>query len=190
MSFSDQTTQNELDWQAFRYVSGELSNDEAAAFELRLATDTLACEAVARVTQLGCAIAWACDQEQALAAKTPQPQERSIVTVRESRAVDSRSRWASALLTGVAASAVAAAALVMSLNPGFSSNNKLAKRNGAERLVAAWAHGEAVRNAFDDDEETASWQESDLEPPDWLLAAVSVEQQAQPVEDHNAVREN
>lgn len=190
MSFSDQTTRNELDWQAFRYVSGELSSEEAASFELRLAIDTLACDAVARVTQLGCAVAWVCDQDEGSVAEPQAALERLIVTIRESRPVSSRSRWAGALLTAIAASAVAAAGLVMSLSPGLSSSNKLAKRKGAERLVAAWARGEAVRNALDDDDEAASWQESDLDPPDWLLAAVSAEQQAQPIEDRNAVREN
>ena len=43
---------NELDWSAFCYAAGELSAEEAAAFETRLADDQAAREALARAVEL------------------------------------------------------------------------------------------------------------------------------------------
>jgi len=43
----------ELNWNAFRYVAGEMTADEAGAFEGRLADDPNACEAVCRAVGLG-----------------------------------------------------------------------------------------------------------------------------------------
>jgi anti-sigma factor RsiW len=44
--------QNELDWSAFCYAAGEMTADEAAAFEARLADDQGAREALARAVEL------------------------------------------------------------------------------------------------------------------------------------------
>jgi hypothetical protein len=43
---------DELDWLAFRYVAGEMSGEEAATFEFRLADDQYAREAVSRAVGL------------------------------------------------------------------------------------------------------------------------------------------
>jgi anti-sigma factor RsiW len=43
---------SDLDWQAYCYVAGDLPADAALAFELRLAEDLAACEAVARMSEL------------------------------------------------------------------------------------------------------------------------------------------
>jgi hypothetical protein len=42
----------DLDWLAFRYIADELPATEREAFELRLADDQLACEALARAVEL------------------------------------------------------------------------------------------------------------------------------------------
>jgi hypothetical protein len=70
---------NELDWQAFRYVAGELSADEARSFEARLATDPPAQEALSRATALGLCIA----------ATTPmvEPRRAELFESRQSRFV-------------------------------------------------------------------------------------------------------
>ena len=53
MTHDDQLgTNSELDWQAFRYIAGEMTEPEGAAFELQLADDQLAREAVARAVEL------------------------------------------------------------------------------------------------------------------------------------------
>jgi len=44
---------DDLDWLAFQYAAGELDGDELSAFELRLATDLDACEALAKAVTLG-----------------------------------------------------------------------------------------------------------------------------------------
>jgi anti-sigma factor RsiW len=56
---TNNNTDEPLDWLAFRYVAGELSSDETAAFEQRLADDQAACDAVVRAMQLCEAIALA-----------------------------------------------------------------------------------------------------------------------------------
>jgi hypothetical protein len=53
----------DLDWLAFRYVAGELDPAEAAAFELRLADDQLARDAVCRAVALAGRMATAAPQE-------------------------------------------------------------------------------------------------------------------------------
>jgi len=45
-----------LDWLAFRYIADEMSTDERASFELRLAEDQLAREAVALVVEVAQAV--------------------------------------------------------------------------------------------------------------------------------------
>lgn len=52
----------DLDWLAFCYIADELSPDEAAAFEERLADDQQAREAVARAVELTRAVAAACPE--------------------------------------------------------------------------------------------------------------------------------
>ena len=47
----------DLDWRAFCYVAGELSDDEAASFEQCLETDQQAREAVAQAVKLTQAVA-------------------------------------------------------------------------------------------------------------------------------------
>src|SRR6188508_2035484 len=41
------------DWEAFRYVAGELSAEEAASFEARLENDPALCDAVANAVEFG-----------------------------------------------------------------------------------------------------------------------------------------
>lgn len=53
----DRQRPSDLDWQAWCYVSGEMTSDESAAFEARLADDLAACEAVARAVELNDALA-------------------------------------------------------------------------------------------------------------------------------------
>lgn len=49
-------TSEDLDWLSFRYIAGDLSPDDADAFESRLAADQAAREAVARSVHLSCAL--------------------------------------------------------------------------------------------------------------------------------------
>jgi len=49
---SQASTDSDFNWLAFQYVAGELAADECEAFELRLADDQSACEAVARAVDI------------------------------------------------------------------------------------------------------------------------------------------
>ncbi len=51
-AFTMNNENHELDWSAFCYAAGEMTADEAAAFEARLADDQAAREALARAVEL------------------------------------------------------------------------------------------------------------------------------------------
>ena len=154
----EMTTRNDLAWLANCYVAGELSADEAAAFEVRLETDVAACGAVAQAMELNLAIAAAFDAEPS----TLNPQLPSVPPTR--RAV------AAVAALAVAALAVAGVAVMVSRGPdGYA----VARKDGADKLVAAWASGEAARNAADEDDGLDSHDDADLDPPDWLIMALT-----------------
>lgn len=157
MTTSEMTTRNDLAWLANCYVTGELSAAEAATFEARLETDVAACEAVAQAMELNLAIVAAFDAEPSILI----PQPATILPTR--RAV------AAVAALAVAALAVAGVAVLVGRGP---DGNAVARKDGADRLVAAWASGEAARNAADDDDGLDSHDDPDLEPPDWLLMAL------------------
>lgn len=175
MATSGLTNRNDLAWLANCYVAGELADAEATAFEARLANDEAACEAVAHAMELNLAVAAAFDLPPA--------------TLRPRPIVSSPTRWAGAAITAVAASAVAAASVALMVGHG-STTNGLARKDGTERLVAAWASGEAARNNAADDESIDVANEVDLEPPDWMLAALTVADVKDPLPGNNEVREN
>lgn len=47
---------NDLSWDAYRYIAGEMTDDELVRFELRLAVDDSACDAVEKAVELNEAI--------------------------------------------------------------------------------------------------------------------------------------
>ena len=66
--------QNKLDWQAFLYVAGEMSADEAATFEALLAVDQTTREAVARSIELSASVYSAFESQRAATENvTPKP---------------------------------------------------------------------------------------------------------------------
>ena len=175
MTTSETTTQNDLAWLANCYVAGELSVDETAAFEVRLETDVAACDAVACAMELNLAIAAAFDS---------QP-----VTVCPQPAANLLSRRTVAAITVLAASAVAVASVALMI--GYSgSPNGVARKDGADRIVAAWASGEAARNSFADDDLLDAADDDDLDPPDWMLAALTVDDVKEQLPGNDEIREN
>lgn len=177
MTTSETTTRNDLAWLANCYVAGELSAEDTAAFEARLESDEAACEAVARAMELNLAIAAAFDHESSRPVLLP---------ARESIAP---ARWAGVAITALAASAVAAASVALMVGPSNSANG-LARKDRAARLVAAWASGEAARNNLAEDESLDLADDSDLDPPDWMLAALTAADVKEPLPGNNEVREN
>lgn len=89
----DQRTTSDLDWLAFCYVANELSADERASFESRLADDQSACEAVARAVELVQAVALAetCERERPMPAsitrRTTWPRRLAWMSVGASAAL-------------------------------------------------------------------------------------------------------
>ena len=158
MAVSETTTRNDLAWLANCYVAGELTADEVAAFEARLETDETACDAVTRAMELNLAIAAAFDAERS----TLKPQSSTVPPAR--RAV-----------VAIAVAALAVACVAVLIGRG-SDGVAVARKDGADKLVAAWASGEAARNAADDDESLDSREDADLEPPDWLLMALTADE--------------
>jgi hypothetical protein len=118
---------NELDWSAFCYAAGELSADEAAAFEARLADDQSAREALARAVELTQVVATA----QSLAPVTlARPQSANW---------SKRLAW---MAIGSAASLLAVLAVVAVLDSSGSTswrgNDEVVTADRAE-LAAAWS---------------------------------------------------
>lgn len=174
MTTSDVTTRNELAWLANCYVAGELSVDETAAFEARLETDVSACNAVARAMELNLAVAAAFDQE------TSRPLARPI------HETSVPARWSGMALTALAASA----SVALMVGQSGSTRTEIARKDGADRIVAAWASGEAVRNDADDDELLEATENDDLDPPDWMLAALTVEDLKEQLPGKDDIQEN
>ena len=180
------TNRHDLDWLAFCYVTGELSADDVIAFEDRLATDDDACESVARAMELNLAVAASFADETRV--ESSAGSQRVEVTMASRRNELTPSRWTGAALTLMAASAIAATMIV---TVGSSlTGDKVAKRDGTDRLVAVWAQGEASRNQFDEDNDSFEANDDDFDPPDWMLAAVTAEELALPGDDVPEVREN
>lgn len=70
-----QACENELDWSAFCYAAGEMNESDAAAFELRLAHDQAAREALARAVELTQAVAAAESLEPVVTLRQPAAKE-------------------------------------------------------------------------------------------------------------------
>ena len=176
MTTSETTTQNDLAWLANCYVAGELSADETAAFEVRLETDVAACEAVARAMELNLAIAAAFDLQR-VKRINPQP------------ATTPPNHRTATAITVLAASAIAAASVALMIGHSGSTHGA-ARKDGADRLVAAWASGEAARNNADDDVLLDAADDADLDPPDWMLAALTVDDVKEQLPGNDEIREN
>ena len=176
MTTSEMTTRNDLAWLANCYVAGELSVDETAAFEARLETDVAACSAVARAMDLNLAIVAAFDSQPA-----------AVINPLSTTAAPSRRT--TTVITALAATAVAAAGVALMIGRGPTTSG-IARKDGADRLVAVWASGEAARNNVAEDETLELADDADLDPPDWMLAALTAEDVKEKLPGTDEVREN
>jgi ferric-dicitrate binding protein FerR (iron transport regulator) len=153
---------NDSDWLAVRFVLGELSASEAAAFEQQLASDQAARDAVVRATMLVETLA-------AIPAPMVQPVRRTIA------------RRIVAALTVVAAGVCIAIVGYRSLIPPMPQivEQKSARAVDPTRLATLWLDSANSLNGIPDVEsadESSTDSESALLPPDWLLAAVEQEE--------------
>ena len=162
MSNSDNNFSEEQLWQAFRFVSGELSEAEERVFEEDLAANGTMCEAIAEATKL----AWLVSDSSISSAPSVMIAERSVPRSH------SRSRGAAAIVT----STVAACCLLIG---ALVSNQQVSKDNTpltsavspeTELIVGAW-----VDNADESVDELSDEEPvEELDVPDWMLAAVEL----------------
>jgi hypothetical protein len=122
---SDDGCRNQLDWSAFAYVSGELSPNEAEAFELRLEYDHTAREAVARAVELMQVVA---------AAEAHLPAQRVLLPPRAIPTWTARLSW-------VAIGGAAAIALTLVVAPWWRADDVAEHLPPAveSELATAWS---------------------------------------------------
>lgn len=172
----DQTpNRDSLNWLAVQYVLGELSESELLAFEERLAVDLVACEAVAEAARLTLTLqVAAADSPVVAACTTNSPRVLPDATVHSSKTTP-RGSW---LVLAGATTAAAALLAAMSLGPASSPSTQLARVDrSASELVSLWRAGSAAAELNIDDAEVELVESrSEVAVPDWLFAAVSLEQ--------------
>ncbi|MBD3673534.1 MAG: hypothetical protein HUJ26_08405 [Planctomycetaceae bacterium] len=164
---------DELNWLAFQYVAGEMTEAENEAFEERLLDDLVACEAVAAMSGLY-------DQFQDAVALSSAANTPSVVTpisgLRSWAAVGSTLAalaWLFALLTGTESDSV--------------SSVVLNESEDVASLIAGWTGSDSEETLADDS--TLNLNAFDLkdgtdpEIPGWMIAAVSLENASREMEE-------
>lgn len=166
---------DERNWIAFQYVTGELSDAERDAFEERLLDDLAACEAVAAMSELCQQYQHATDVEPASSIHhTPTPtvfsRLRSWVAVASTLAAVV---WLFVLLDGTETPSVS------SINPTETED--------AAGLIAGWANSEPEETLPEDSlyklNEVDFNDGSAPEIPGWMIAAVSLENAEREMEE-------
>ena len=181
----------DLDWQAFRYVAGEMTEGEADRFEEQLALDQSAREAVSTAAQLAQTVALT---------ESQQP-----VTPRPAVVVGSRAPLVQAAVWMGFGAAVCLAIVLSAGGLNFSTDAPVVDVDGthqpamadeqATRLAMSWietmdelaeqavdAHESLIELLDAAEDETFAWEivgeEDDIEAetPSWLLLAVLEEQ--------------
>ena len=139
------------------------------AFEERLATDSVACEAVAEATRLMLALQAAVTDVVTVAAPAT-----AIPNVRSAKPTPRGSWLALAGATTAAAGLLAA----MSLGPNGPRQDQVARVDrSASELVSLWRIGSSAAETDADESDVEAAEVSpDVAVPNWLFAAVSLEQ--------------
>lgn len=162
---------DDLNWQAQQYVLGEMSAEELAAFESRLANDEAACEAVVAASALVLALQAAVPDTSVprLVESEPvclgsAPSERPLS--------ERRNPWMSVAALTMSLAALLCLGLVqVPTGPSMASRDTV----DAAALVSLW-HTGMVDDAEDvDDSEDALDPAGSVAVPGWMLAAVSIE---------------
>lgn len=152
---------DETDWLAVRYLLDELTPDEAAAFEARLADDQPVREALARATVLVQALG-----EVGHAAVSVVPSRRPLA------------RGVAALLATVAAVVLVGVFVSRGVKTEPAKRQRLATDEvDPARLVVLWADAEEPTDSAVAAEalDNGAVESDPLLPPDWMLAAVEQE---------------
>lgn len=147
-------TETDLDWLAFRYISGEMAANEADQFELLLADDQNARDAVVRAVELS--------QTILLSQTTPQTAPIGFLSA-------VTKSWMQHL-AWVSTSVAALLLVVLALNV-----NRTASVSESDSIASAWAESSAepvsdpgiVNGVVTEDDEFVT-----ADPPNWMLEAV------------------
>lgn len=147
--------ENDRDWLAFRYIAGELTGEDAAAFEAELATSQVAREAVARAVELTQAIAIA--------------ESHDVELVESATRMARRKAWVYGIgWIGAGAAAASVAGVVWWNIQGPAM--------GTSELAEKWTQARAVEQSpVAIDESAESGAVLDAEPdvaPSWMTAGV------------------
>jgi hypothetical protein len=180
---------SDLNWLAFRYITGEMAETEVAAFEQSLAESQPAREAVAAAVRLAQAVTL-CESAQTSASSGPI---RAAATIPPAT-WRGRLVWA---LLGAAATVLFASGLQMwrdaKAPPNVVARNRPAAAENLSELALQWTaaggfefdaadNGSSERRSFDDSSDTGhgslimSELFDDVSAPDWLVAALSSEE--------------
>ena len=141
----------DIDWQAFLYVSGDMSPADAETFEDRLATDQEAREAVAAAVELIGILA---------ASRTTSTRSLPVVPIR-----DRGTRRVAAAATIAAALLICWSLVRTPPGPAAPSGEE------ARQLISFWSEAWSPSENGSADA-TADDEDSDIAVPSWILAAV------------------
>jgi len=162
-------------WWATRYVLGELTSAEAAAWEARLADDEQACAVVAEASRLMLGLQAALQVPavvMTVAASSPAKTSSPLKNSHSPR----RSAFGPTL-TMLMTTAVA---VVFACWLGWSSPSRGVDDGSAVALVELWRDGDPLTRGVGNDADVDEVAEMDpaadgVTVPNWLLAAVSLE---------------
>lgn len=191
MTRENTTPQSELQWLALQYVSGEMTEAQAALFEDQLAEDEAACAAVASAVQTSLTIRQAfetrIEAESRLETASPTPPADTGVTLpARSRTTTSRgARWLS--LVASAAAVIVVLGVTHNREPETVSTNEtlanvqklaIAWTQSAEVLPGVPVENPAVEYRITVDSQMAERMDVPLPPvdlvdvPEWLLVGL------------------
>ncbi len=168
----------DLDWQAFRYVAGEMSSAETATFERQMADYPAVCEAVAGAVELTAAVAAAEMQPVVSIAERPVAENRTAQWIALAVAAcvmiaafyfltDPSSDWASRPRQSVAASANdEAGKLAAAWGDTFD-------RVAGDAFLGVDAVAEPSKSEVMRPEESESVELTELRSPSWMLEAIA-----------------
>lgn len=172
--------EHQLQFTAFQYVSGELSESEAERFEARMAEDELACLAVAQVVQVSQALRTGLTPRESADCKP--------AACGSAKLANSRSR--TRLVIGFAAACLVAVCVVAFRSepaaPGLGGNVQVSQNaNSTAPRTASLIHRyvETHESALDVDieevilpiDEDESANDIEIDVPSWMLAAVEID---------------
>lgn len=171
------TTQfDELEWRAFRYLTGELTPSEASLFESSLEQDLSACEALARITE----VIYAARQMETRPMSVRPVNGTSLPsrTAPHSRAI----RWAGVSLATISMAMLVA--LFVSRSGSRTTPPNLAETVPLSQAAELISHWNADESASPDDmlnlpaerpEEIFGDLDEVATVPSWMIAALSLE---------------